>query len=303
MWRLGFDTIPAYLLIVALLTLLVAVIIWQRHRTGKTVSVWVFSGLVGILLGSVGSYALARLAGYTVIAEALAGEGPGAMAPPEVDEDEDEEGAVDEPGGGMPGMDMPGMGGPGRRMFGPRPKRDLTSLVRKIELLTGQIGFTLSEEQAKSLLETLAEVEAAESMSDEDAQAAEKKILAVLTDEQKAQLEAIGLPRRFGRGRRPGAQPQDPDANPFQQEENAKALKRLRQRFASGPSEEAAPEAEANESQPAQAAPAEAEPTEGEAKPAAEEPADQGEAAQPPPAETKPASEATEAEPSAQTES
>ena len=51
MWRFGFEALPAYLLVVGLLTFFVAVILWQRQRTGKTIAVWLSAGILGVLLG------------------------------------------------------------------------------------------------------------------------------------------------------------------------------------------------------------------------------------------------------------
>jgi hypothetical protein len=234
MWRYGFETAPAYLLIVGLLTLFLAIFVWQRHRTGKTTAVWLSAGLVGLLLGSVGTYALARLAGYEV-QKALPN------LPDFADMGDDEpEGPEGEMGGGM-GGDMEGTGGGmggmgggmgGMGIFGgPRPKRDLTNVVRKIELLTGDVGITFTTDQASAIIDALKAIEEAESMSDDDAQAKHDEILALLDEDQQSQLEAVGLPRRRGGGG-PGGPPAE-DANPFHQESSAAALSTLRERFGS----------------------------------------------------------------------
>lgn len=126
-------------------------------------------------------------------------------------------------------------GGMGR---GPRPKRELTDTVRKITLLTGQVGITLTAEQAAKLTEVLKDIEKAATMSDEEAQAKRDAVLALLDDQQKERLEAIGLPR----GPRPAGGPGGPggpgaseppaeDANPFAEEVNSTALEALRQRL------------------------------------------------------------------------
>ena len=135
---------------------------------------------------------------------------------------------------------------------GPRPKRDLTNLVRKIDLLTGDVGIALSDDQAASLIAALAEVESAETMSDDDAQAKHDQILKLLDEGQQSKLDVVGLPRRPRGGGRPGGggpggggpggggpggggpggPEQAEDANPFQEETNAEALDRLRQKFA-----------------------------------------------------------------------
>ena len=262
----GIHIISVYLLAVGLLTLLAAVLIWQRQRSGKTVIVWLSAGVVGILLGSVGSVAIVCLAGYEVRVSPRLPDMPVSDADFEPSGD-DTEGM----GGGMPGMGgPPGMGGMGGGPPQPRPKRDLTNLVRKLELLTGDVGISLSGEQAAGVCNVLADAEKVETMSDDDAQDKLDKLLALLDKEQKARLEAVSLPRRRGRG--PGGGPGGPgggpggpggpgggpggpgggpggpgggpggpggpgggeraeDANPFQDEANAQALNRLRERF------------------------------------------------------------------------
>jgi hypothetical protein len=162
-------------------------------------------------------------------------------------------------GGGMSGMSgmggmkgMPGMGG-----GGPRPKRDLTTLVQKLDLLTGDIGITLTAEQATVVNDCLRDVEKPAKMSDDQAKAKHDQLMAMLNETQKARLDAIGLPRP-ARGGMPGmgggmpgmgggmsggppmgmmgggaAPKQDEDQNPFQQDAEGKAVKALRDRLAS----------------------------------------------------------------------
>lgn len=68
-------------------------------------------------------------------------------------------------------------------------------------------------------------------MSDDDHQAKQEQILAVLDEAQKSRLDAIGLPRRPrgdpGTGRPAGNEP----ANPFTQETEANALASLCERL------------------------------------------------------------------------
>jgi hypothetical protein len=149
----------------------------------------------------------------------------------------------------------------------PRPKRDLATLVRKLDLLTGDIGITLSAEQATAVSNCLKDVEKPAEMSDDDAKAKRDQLMAVLNENQKARLEAIGLPqpaRSGGPGMGPGmpgmdggmpgmmggaaAPKQDEDQNPFQQDAEGKALKSLRERLAS---KGAAPKPEAPKAPPA----------------------------------------------------
>lgn len=224
----GMEARTAYILTVGLAALLVAVILWQRERRGKTIVTWLASAVVGILLGMAGTFAFARLAGYPLTL----------IPPPEEAAAETAGGGGGSEGGGMRRSGgVRGFGGP----RGPSPRRDLVSTVRKLDLLTGDVAVTLDAEQAAALVKLLERIETAETMSDEEAQAKHEGVLALLTDDQKARLDAVGLPRTSfgGRGGGPprpgeGGAESTPDANPFQQETSAQALARLRERFPQG---------------------------------------------------------------------
>lgn len=225
----GIDKISVYLLALGLLTLLAAVLIWQTHRTGRTVIVWLAASVLGILLGSAGSYALVRLTGHEVVKASLMAIPVGAM-----DMAAESGPAAETPGGGPGGGEagprgMGGFGGPRE----PNPRRDLTTLVQKLALLTGDVSITLSDQQAKTLCDCLADLEKGETMSSDDAKAKHAEILAILDQKQQANIDAIGLPRRSPGGPGgPGGGEQAADANPFQQEANAQPLTVLRERFA-----------------------------------------------------------------------
>ncbi|MHB9079894.1 MAG: hypothetical protein ACYC3X_20635 [Pirellulaceae bacterium] len=280
MWRLSLDTIGIGILLVMLLTLMFAVLISQRQRNQKTIGIWMGSVLIGLLLGSALTLGALRLGGYRPPqgnAMSVPGGGPAASASAP-------SGGM---GGGMMGGGMGGgmmgggmgggmmgggMGGGmmGGGMGGPSPKRDLTTLVRKLELLTGKIGITLTAEQSASVNTALADIETAEKMSDEVAKSKLDTLMALLDNDQKSALDAIGLPRpQRGAGGPggpgaggpgaggpggpgaggpgaggpggpgaggpgaggPGGSPPAADANPFQQDTNVEALKSLRQRF------------------------------------------------------------------------
>lgn len=242
---LGMELTTAYLLIVAIATLLVASLVWARQRGGKPLAGWAAASLLGILLGSIGSFAVMRQSGFTIERVPVEtcnmpvvgmADGGGAAGPS----------GLEMMGGGPGGGMMGGMGGMmGGGMGGPRapqPKRELTMLVRKLDLLTGDIGITLTADQQQALGEALAGVEEAEAMSDDDAKARQELILAVLDDEQEGRLNAIGLPRPTGgmggggmgspgggMGGM-GGSGQAPE-NPFQQETEGKALTSLRQKL------------------------------------------------------------------------
>ncbi len=265
-----FDAVTTYLLSVALATLLVAVLVWQPHRSQRTIIVWLASGAVGVLLGSVGSYAGMRLAGYVV-----------EKAPPPIPPST--EGMHAEQMSGMGGHEMegmhhePGMGkvkGMGvRGAGGHKPRLCLTMLVQKLDLLTGDIGITLTAEQAAAISSCLKDVEKPATMSDNDARAKRNQLAALLNENQKARLNAIELPppeSSGGPGSGPGmpgmsggaAPKQDEPQNPFQDEAKGKALKSLRERL--GP-KATAPKAETSKAPPAKTEPPNAPPPKADA--------------------------------------
>lgn len=225
------DAVATYILSMGLMVILLLVWLVHRQRTGQGFYLWLMSGLVGILLGSVGSYAAVCASGFMITgvpkplpADAQAGAAAQmATSTPT---------AAAAPAGGMGGGGMGGGMGGGAR--GPNPKRDLTMLVRKLNLLTDDISLKLTPEQITALVKGLNGVDAAEKFTDDDAKKMYEELFAILSDDQKAKLDVIGLP--FGRGAggggggMGGGQP-DPDANPFQQENNLKALKSFRGRF------------------------------------------------------------------------
>jgi len=211
MWRLGLDTIGLGIVLVTLVTLMFAVLILQRQRTQKTIAVWLAAGLVGILLGSAGTLGALRVMGARQLAAAPPDESASETAAASA--------AMPTPGGGAGEMRAGMRGGPGGGMGGmggvPNPKRELTTLVRKVDLLTGRIGIDLNQEQGASLAAALADVEKAEELTDDDAKAKHEAILALLDEGQKSQLDAIGLPRPprgsgGGPGGRIGRRPRRP---------------------------------------------------------------------------------------------
>jgi cell division septation protein DedD len=189
-------------------------------------------------------------------------------------------------GGGMGGMGGGGMGGGMGGGRQPSPKMLLGSLVRKLDLLTGDIQIRLTDSQATAVRQKLEELAAKSAMSDDEAKEAHDALLALLDDDQKARQDAVGLPMRRGGGGGPmgggggggpmgGGGAPAADASPFAREDNSKALQSLVMRLGGTPA--AAPTAE---EKPAEEKPAEEKPA--EAKPAAEKPAEAK------PAEAKP---------------
>jgi hypothetical protein len=230
----GTDLITVYLLLMGLLTMLVATLLWQQHRSQRTVAVWLAAAVVGVLLGGVGSFAAMRLSKNHLASDyaicpgsAAAGSSePSGMPAPSSSGGPGMGGMGGMGGGGMGGMGGGGMGGMGGGTRGPQPKRDLAGVVRKLDLLTSDIAITLSPTQTAAILKSLADLDKAEDLSDDDAKAKQEEILATLDEAQKAKMDAIGLPRPAPT-QSPGGPPQTPPANPFSQPTEAKALSSL----------------------------------------------------------------------------
>ena len=239
-----FNATGAYVLVLGLASVFVLVLLLHKQRSGKEIKLWLFSGLVGILLGAAGAIAVTTYLGYELSRRLIVREQPSGGAPGGAPMG----GMGGGPGmmggmGGGPGM-MGGMGG-GPGMMGGMgggppsipPKRQLTTLVRKLELLTGDIALTLSDDQAAAICGMLAEVEAADTMTDEEAQEKYDALLGVLNEDQTAKQEKIRLARSpaGGGGGMPGMMggppPEDENANPFKEAPNAEAAAALSQRF------------------------------------------------------------------------
>lgn len=271
MWTL--DVFGSFVLIAALATVLLLSLVARAQRSKRDLPIWLVSTLGGGLLGASLYNGYFLLQGYEVMSpqeiRILAEQGGSKMSspipmptPP---------GAADAaPGAGSPGPGSPGgiggspggmgggPGGPGGMGGrGPSPKRQLSTLVRKLELLTGDIAIRLEPAQAETLGKTLAALQAKASMTDDEAKDVYEAVLATLDERQKTQQDSISLPFRRGGGG-PGAggpggggpgaggpmggQPPAPDANPFAEEEAAKALASLIERLGT-PSGDVKPDA------------------------------------------------------------
>ncbi|MBM3998950.1 MAG: hypothetical protein FJ297_05305 [Planctomycetes bacterium] len=221
------DVVGSFVLVLALATVLVMVLFLRQSRSSKDVPIWLASAIVGILIGAAASAALLKGLGYDVI---LASNNidfvpgmPATTSPPGA--------SGGGPGGGPPAGGMMGMGGMGMGGMGgqPNPKRQLTTLVRKLELLTGDIAIALTDEQKAGMKTVLEDLAKKESLADDEAKATYDQILGMLTDDQKTRQDAVGLPFRRGGGGGGGgpAPPPEPNSNPFDDADARKALSSL----------------------------------------------------------------------------
>lgn len=234
------DGLSSYVLTLGLLTIFVLTWVTRQQKTKQDALIWLTSGVVGVLLGAAGALAAASALGYQVKKpepKAVADSNP--PAPPTMGSPSG--GAPGAPGGGGGmGGGMMGMGGMGGGMMGgmgqgPRPKQQLTNLVRKLELLTSDLSLNLTDEQRRTLGKQLDEFAELKTLTDDEAQKKYDELLALFDEGQKAKQDAIGLPFRRGGagggGFGGGGAPQPPDSNPFENETNANALKSLRERL------------------------------------------------------------------------
>lgn len=230
----GFDITGSGILVVALATILVAILVWQPLRDKRTVMVWLASSVVGALLGSVVTYAVVRPAGESLSQAAESPPPEGCAASPKAD--------CPMRAKMMAMADSLGVSGKGG------PKRELATLVQKLDLLTGDIAITLSAEQAAAINDCLKDIENAAKLSDDQAKAKRSQLLAVLTENQLDRLDAIAIPLSASSGGpgktgplMPGvpgpgsgdAAKQDEKQNPFLEDAEGEAIKSLRERLAS----------------------------------------------------------------------
>ena len=228
----GFEAMSSYVLTLGLATVFVLVWVTRQQKTKQDAQIWLMSGVVGLLLGAAGAAGCVQLLGFQVteIPEKLPTPDAGGTSAPSMGGGAPGGGGMMGGAGGPPGGGgMMGMMGGGQ---GPRPKQQLTTLVRKLELLTGDVALTLTAEQQLEVAKRLDALAELKTLTDDEAEEKYKDLLALLDDAQKAKQDAIGLPfrRGGGGGGGPGGTQPPPDANPFESEQNANALQSLRDR-------------------------------------------------------------------------
>lgn len=207
--------------LLALLCIFLVVMLSLKKQGAKTFQVGLTAGLVGIFVGVVGSYAGLRVMKYDLISSEIplqenTGEAPGGGGDPSA------EGGG---GGGRGGFGGGGgggsRGGGGRGGFQPSPTRELTSFVRKLDLLTGDLKITLSDEQGKAIKPLLDGIKEVAAVEDDIAADMLEELKGKLTEEQNAKLDSISLPRTRGSFSRGGGGGEG-GSNPFIEDENAK---------------------------------------------------------------------------------
>lgn len=213
----------------------------NKQNTPEAVPAWFTAGLLGLVVGGGATFLGMHFYGYQLnTAAKVAPVSPGGGGPgggPGGGSGGPGGGGAGGPGGGMGGGMMGGGPGGGGGGGAAQAKRELTSFVGKLDLLSQGVRVELSATQSNELAEKLASLEKAEKMTSDEAKANFEALEAILSDEQKATLAKIELarpPRAAGGG--PGAPtmggPGAPeDLNPFQQDPNQQRLQDLLSRL------------------------------------------------------------------------
>lgn len=210
-----------YVGLLAIFSIFLVVMLTLKKQSAKALQIGLTAGLIGIFVGVAGIAAGTKMLGYSLNAP----EDPNASGPPGGGGEMGGGGGGGfggGGGGGAPGGSRGGGGGGGRGGFQPSPTRDLTTLVRELDLLTGDVKITLSAEQAKSVKALLVGIKELPAVEDDAAKQILDEIMGKLTDEQKAKLEAISLPRTRGAGGFGGGGGDSGPTNPFISDESAK---------------------------------------------------------------------------------
>ena len=229
------DGVSIYILTIALLALVSGVLINHRHKNEKTVSVWLASSFLGLLLGAAGALSVCYLLGYEVVKQI---ELPALARLSDEDPDLAEAGNPG-PAGSLSGEGGRGGGGRGGSRQLPA-KFQLAMLVRKLDLLTGDIAIVLTAAQSRDIHALLKEIEAAESLSDEQAQGRYDALLGLLDDSQQAKTSAVSLPFRRGGGSRGSAgSAGGSESTPFREGSGADSIRALLERLAEKDSSQA----------------------------------------------------------------
>jgi len=225
------DGVSIYILTIALLALVSGVLINHRHKNEKTVSIWLASSFLGLLLGAAAALSACYLLGYEVVKQ---------IELPAIARLSDEDPDLAEAGNPGPAGSRPGEGGRGGGRGGSRQlpaSFQLTMLVRKLDLLTGDIAIVLTAAQSRDIHALLQEIEAAESLSDEQAQVQHDALLTLLDDSQQAKTSAVSLPFRRGRGSVGSAG--GSESNPFREGSGTDSIRALLGRLAEKDSSQA----------------------------------------------------------------
>ncbi|HVA49789.1 MAG TPA: hypothetical protein VNH11_25705 [Pirellulales bacterium] len=225
-----------------------------KNAIQKPLPAWITSGVLGLVLGAGGCFVTLYFYGYAPLESLVDNSGPPPAAMAGTMPGGGGMGGGGMGGGGMGGGGMGGggMGGTG----GPRGKRNLATLVAKLDLASKRISCQFDSEQTAELAAQLAALSQPDKMTQDEAQELCDSLEAVLSDEQKETLALFELPRgavSVGGGGKPPGRTEDPNAvppddnNPFQQEANQTRLHSLLDRL-KGPGAEKPTSAEAGDS-------------------------------------------------------
>lgn len=176
---------------------------------------WIASGLMGIVLGAGGMFLWTHDLGSRPMRDAA----PAPDAPPM--------------GAAVTNFAVPAM----PSLMG-SPKRRLTSFVGKLELLSRpklDLHVELDQEQSAKIAAELLKLDAAETLTVDEAQDQLAALDAMLTPEQRSMLDAISMPRPGGNIAMAPIPEVSPDENPFVEQIHQDRLRDLIDRLMSVP--------------------------------------------------------------------
>lgn len=160
------------------------------------------AGIIGLALGAVATFLAMIYGGYRLDSQNAPGRDEAGQAPPAAMPDA--------------GFADPEARGPGP-MYNRRIRRQLASLVGKLDLCSREdlrLAIKFNAGQAKELATLLPQLEAAETMTEEEAQSYLEILQALLTGEQSNILDMIELPNPLDAALI-GMPPPPPQESPF----------------------------------------------------------------------------------------
>jgi hypothetical protein len=207
-----FDSFTLIVIGAGIGVVLICLVLRQIESMQKNVPIWLFTGLLGILVGGGAALVALHSLGYhwdkQPASTADASQSRATMGPSMAGGGSGGGGGM--MGGGMGGGGMMGGGGPGGGggmggpggggSGGPPPRATLSTLVGKINLVVGGLHLNIDQDRAAKLLKVTEEFVDADELTDEDAKKHIDAINELLTTDEEELLASFSLPRRPGGG-------------------------------------------------------------------------------------------------------
>jgi hypothetical protein len=197
------EPMTLYVLIGGVLVIFIGLGLRQLESLQKTVPLWLWSCLAGIMIGGGAAFAAHKVESARVESQYVRFQPVNSSSRPAIGESTATGGPT--AGGGNPGGGRGGPGSAAGSSSAPRARRDLTALVGKLALLTRGLHLNLDAEQRAKLASAIEAIDKDDEMTEEGAQQHLDVINAILTPENADLLASIDLPRA-GRAGAPAGQ-------------------------------------------------------------------------------------------------